>query len=543
MLSRHKKGFKKATRPDNRLGSLALQYVRTTGEPASTLLELDQAFATGYGAAAREVTCARAMNFELPEDITIAAELLEAAVARITGTDKNVILVFDENTGIYTCLNDDQRLGGDCRELTRISDGFLQELIGSDNVIHTHLLRGSTLVGLVAVADRTGGAGFTLEDELTLEVLAPYLTTQVLRYQSLKKSLVLPFRQQAANDLASRLLAAPDQDGIVSAVFNLMHDQLGFEVCQYVTFNEETGCGTLLYEQIEGGLISYTHAGLESRRKIVEGYTGIVSLLASGVRQDICLYLPGGALGDKSLSGIFGVKNVQSALIMPVMDLQTGQIKATMNLFRTTPARISEDARVIADESAVLISQALARASVLEKALAMATVDELTGLLNRRGLYERFEAEIERTRRHGGNLCVALIDVDHFKKLNDTCGHLNGDKVLTRLGELFDKSVRKSDVVCRFGGEEFAILIPDTGIRAATDLIERVRRSVEKNPVIGIDGETMPVTISAGVMPVSIAGKSDKRTAPEIISHALSQADERLYHAKKSGRNQVCNQL
>jgi diguanylate cyclase (GGDEF)-like protein len=178
---------------------------------------------------------------------------------------------------------------------------------------------------------------------------------------------------------------------------------------------------------------------------------------------------------------------------------------------------------------------------VLEKALAMASSDELTGLINRRGYYQRFESELERARRHQTPLCVALVDVDHFKSFNDTYGHLSGDLVLKALSELFTQNMRKSDVVCRFGGEEFAILLPDTSLKSAVELMERVRQNVEKLQLFGMNGEALKVTISIGLSEVNTRPKVSPYRSE--ISDSLALADEQLYRAKHQGRNQVCYQL
>ena len=117
-----------------------------------------------------------------------------------------------------------------------------------------------------------------------------------------------------------------------------------------------------------------------------------------------------------------------------------------------------------------LVAMALTRSAALSRAMAMATTDELTGLINRRGFNERFESELERARRNQSAVCVALVDVDFFKQVNDTHGHLNGDRVLRQLADALKAGLRKSDLVCRFGGEEFAIVLPDTYFQAAADL-------------------------------------------------------------------------
>lgn len=494
--------------------------------------------------ALKEVECAREFNFELPEDIAASVEMLEQAVLNVTGTQKCAILTFDETSGVYSCLNDLKApgtRGSKVRELTRIADCFLQELIGTNSeLIHSYLLLENHLVGMVVVTDKADGSSFTLQDQMALDILAPYLAVKVVRFQNLKASLTVPYIQSQVLELAGQLVMAVDQDAIVACVLELFANKLGFDTCQFVGFNPDSGVGEVLYEiAADGHVQSYSHAGLEGKRRTLSDYANLVGLLSSMARNRFYLQLDGKTLGDRPLSEIFGLESIQSALLLPVLDTATGEIRGTFNLFHTSAAAIiSDEARQIAREAALLTSRALSRSMVLEKALAMASSDELTGLINRRGFYQRFEAEIERARRHQTPLCVALIDVDHFKHFNDTYGHLSGDLVLKALSDLFMQNVRKSDVVCRFGGEEFAILLPDTALKAGADLMERVRQKVEKMQLRGLNGEELHVTISVGL--AAVDGKPKNGAHRSEISEALALADEQLYAAKGNGRNQVC---
>ena len=497
-----------------------------------------------YDWALKEIECARSFNVELPENLHMAVEMLENAVASVTGTQQNVILLLDEFTGVYTCLNDEKNPNAKPRELTQISDSFLKKLLKTDAVIQTHLQIGNKLLGIVAVADKTNGKPLNVQDEITLELMASYLATKVLRYQSLKNSLVLPYKQRMVLEMAGDLISAVDQDDIITHTLERFATRFDFGVVQYVALNPETGLGEVLYEKSESGHVrSFTHAGLEGKRKVVKEFASLISLLSSVARSDSALHLSGRMLGDKSLSAMFSVKNVESALIVPVINITTGQIKGTFNLYRTKPVVITPEIIDIIKDTCILAANALGRCSVLEKAIAMASCDELTGLLNRRGFYERFESEIERARRHPTRVSLALLDVDHFKQFNDEYGHLSGDMVLKTLAELFQKSLRKSDMVCRFGGEEFAILLPDTAMHSAADLIERLRAQVAAATICGINGEQLKVTISAGVTELDLTQVTNKdisMLSKGMISDALAMADEQLYVAKDQGRNQVC---
>lgn len=152
--------------------------------------------------------------------------------------------------------------------------------------------------------------------------------------------------------------------------------------------------------------------------------------------------------------------------------------------------------------------------------------DGLTGVYNRNQFDEKLKDEFERNSRYNNSFCVALIDIDHFKNFNDTYGHLVGDKVLILLAQTLDKKVRHIDTFCRWGGEEFAILFPETGLEKGKLICEKLRKTVEQLQQDDIE----PITISIGVT---------FHKEGDTIEKMFSRCDEALYEAKKSGRNQV----
>jgi diguanylate cyclase (GGDEF)-like protein/PAS domain S-box-containing protein len=156
----------------------------------------------------------------------------------------------------------------------------------------------------------------------------------------------------------------------------------------------------------------------------------------------------------------------------------------------------------------------------------LATQDPLTRCLNRRAFFERFEVEFSRAQRYGHNFCCIMVDIDHFKSINDQHGHPVGDKVLQQVSGMLHKCVRDCDVVCRYGGEEFCILLPETNGQGGLATAERIRRTIASKSISGIQ-----VTVSLGV--------SSLESAPANPSELLSEADKALYEAKRSGRNRV----
>ncbi len=156
-------------------------------------------------------------------------------------------------------------------------------------------------------------------------------------------------------------------------------------------------------------------------------------------------------------------------------------------------------------------------------------VDQLTGVLNRRGLDEAMVREISRAKRGGGKLSVALLDIDNFKRLNDTYGHHVGDSALQHLAKTIQETIRPTDVVSRFGGEEFVILLPDTDLNQAVITIQRLQRALTKQFFMG-NNERLLITFSAGVALL----RNDEEEAT-----VLHRADQSMYLAKKTGKNRV----
>jgi diguanylate cyclase (GGDEF)-like protein len=156
-------------------------------------------------------------------------------------------------------------------------------------------------------------------------------------------------------------------------------------------------------------------------------------------------------------------------------------------------------------------------------------IDVLTGLYNRRGLDEQLARAMAEGRRHGRPVAVVLFDVDHFKRVNDTHGHLVGDQVLAQLARLTSNAMRKEDLLGRWGGEEFLAILPDTDLKAAEVLAWRLRNLVAERPLTLPGGEEIAVTMSAGVT----AGFRD------VADEHLRLADRALYRAKSRGRNRV----
>jgi len=173
-----------------------------------------------------------------------------------------------------------------------------------------------------------------------------------------------------------------------------------------------------------------------------------------------------------------------------------------------------------------------------EQLRLISDVDYLTGAYNRRYFMDRLRAEVERSARSGFTFSVALIDIDNFKAVNDEHGHLAGDEVLRRLAQTCMAQVRSTDTFARFGGEEFAVLLPQTDTTHALQWLERLRQHVAQLRV-ELPGGSLGATVSIGL---ATTGHPVQLPAAEINA-VLRVADEALYRAKRAGKNQVAGPL
>jgi diguanylate cyclase (GGDEF)-like protein len=156
----------------------------------------------------------------------------------------------------------------------------------------------------------------------------------------------------------------------------------------------------------------------------------------------------------------------------------------------------------------------------------LSRTDGLTGLLNHKSIKERISEEFRRAQRHGDALGLLMVDLDHFKALNDRRGHPFGDRVLKMVSDVLAESVRETDLCGRYGGEEFAVVLPRTSLNGALTVAERIRSSIELSD---FEGERM--TLSVGV-----AGFPGSASSPDLL---LRAADEALYTSKREGRNRT----
>ena len=223
------------------------------------------------------------------------------------------------------------------------------------------------------------------------------------------------------------------------------------------------------------------------------------------------------------------LKGMESLLVLPLVVRE--EPIGTLIVAAKSKGQFSSSARATLQALTNQLGVAMANARLVRQLEEMATTDGLTGCLNKRAFRDEMQQRLMAAQRFGRKLSLIVTDLDHFKAVNDTYGHATGDRVLQELGLVLKRAKRETDLVARFGGEEFCVLCEETDARGARLLAERVREELEGTELVTELGP-LKVTASLGVA-----------TFPDHASTAeelFAQGDKALYEAKNRGRNQVC---
>ncbi len=324
---------------------------------------------------------------------------------------------------------------------------------------------------------------------------------------------------------------ASDPEGLFKTVLELFCDAAGAERLSLMLLGNDGHQGELRIVEargLSGEVISGT------RQKLGEGVAGWVAQHGRFLFKNPPAPYQNSARGDRSYKS-------QSFLSLP---LKVGdEVLGVVNMTERSEDRafsLSEVKAfsVLAGQTAVWIRHC----QKLQQATRLSVMDELTSLYNRRYFLGALRREINRARRSGQRLSLAMLDIDHFKTYNDTRGHQAGDRALQQFARVLQDNVRSMDTLCRYGGEEFVIVLPETGEgggyggRDNGHFVDRLRAAVSECPFEG--EQTQPggrLTMSAGVALFPEDANS--------LEALIAVADRRLYEAKRAGRNRVCSRL
>jgi len=321
-----------------------------------------------------------------------------------------------------------------------------------------------------------------------------------------------------------RLLQAESIDGLFRTLIDGLRASYGVDYVSAVVCDPDHDIRHLM---LANGTPAESHRGL----LIVESIAGLAP-------QYIALQQPwlgSFAACDHQLI-CPGAGDARSIAMVPLS--HRGKLLGSINLCSNDPMRFTHvHASDFLAHMGIIASFCIENVVNRARLLRSGFTDVLTGWHNRRYLAVRIGEELARARRDKTRLVCLMLDVDHFKKVNDTWGHAAGDVVLQELAQRIESQVRASDVAARYGGEEFVVLLPATDVGAASKLAERIRQEVAAEPIVLPNGETVTITASIGIAEVS-PGPDDK-DLKTLGDSLIARADVALYAAKSAGRDQV----
>jgi diguanylate cyclase (GGDEF)-like protein len=323
---------------------------------------------------------------------------------------------------------------------------------------------------------------------------------------------------QLLYEISGTIAATLDLNEVLSRVTQLVPQKLGVPKFSVMLVNAEG--------QLEVRKAHPPNAGSEGLTfAIGEGVCGRAAQLRKS------WYVP-----DLERDTVFRARDGQtsrgrgSLLSIPIV--RSGELLGVLNFERPEKADFGPDELEFFTAVADQVGLAVQNARLHEQTVALSVTDPLTGVPNRRYLFQQLEAELARATRYGTPLSVVMIDIDHFKHLNDTAGHAAGDEVLREVCQRLRANLRRVDTLARYGGEEFVVLLPQVGPEEALDVAEKLRRSVCDHPLH--HGATQP----GGRVTISVGLASLPRDATEQ-GPLVDAADAALYASKRGGRNKV----
>ncbi|MDD5370152.1 MAG: diguanylate cyclase [Anaerolineaceae bacterium] len=443
-----------------------------------------------------------------PDALAIYRTMLRASRKRVNETLGRQGLPPDEPLVVLDMS------ASDLQSLDQASAGLWGEQYPVQTALLVPLRAQGHFIGTLTVVRSSIENPFTLEDQMLIQDLADRAGLAIDNARLYAAETQRAHELEALHHAATALLANLDLDSLLGQIL---------ETARSAIPTAEKGL-LHLADQDSGefkvrAMLGYQNPTIRrSNRRDAPDY------LMDAIRQRRALLfndLPGASKPG-------GSSNPRSVIVAPLVLGQS--VLGALSLTSARPGAFGEaDMRLLVSLAATTTA-AIQNALLHSQVQRLAVTDDLTEQYNRRGFFELGEREIERFHRFGRELSIIMLDIDHFKEINDAFGHAVGDQVLATLARRCRTHIRQVDVLGRYGGEEFVILLPETDMATAAEIAERIRSSIASEPVATPQGE-IALSISLGVASAT----------PEVLNLAalLDRADAAMYQAKQKGRNRV----
>lgn len=428
--------------------------------------------------------------------------------------------------------------------LDKVLPGLLEkiDLIIVDKKISSsasfrEFLKLSKSIPKIIVSDTYSFRGFTpwIKESLAYPLYLP--NARVLMYhvkKSFQESKIFHENNKIKNDLflakrelnfyqevSKSLTSSLELSDILTKIMGKVKEMTKAEAWSVLLLDQETN--ELVFEKTD---VRKTKGMQKFRLKMGEGIAGWVA------QEGVPVVVPDVSKDERFLGKIDKAIHFKTKSLMCVPIKINEQILGVIELVNKTTGGhfLKEDLDLLmrlVDQTAIAIE----RTSLYQKMTELAITDDLTKLFNTRYLNRTIEIEIQRSSRYSTSVSLIFMDVDHFKRINDSYGHLIGSKLLVEMGQLLLKSLRTVDIVARYGGDEFVVVLPQTPPSAAAQIAERMRKAIEQNTFLKREGYALKLTASFGVAsyPESAKSKDD----------LIKIADDAMYRVKHQTRNAV----